>query len=110
MAIPFICPSLEEFMMSLRMFAGKDVTRALCLGCKRDDCLVRSTEGLTEKELNEGKRWLSFFQMHDKYPYMGQLEGVDSEAWLDALVEDTLTEAEKNKLEGKAPPELPILN
>jgi predicted heme/steroid binding protein len=85
---------------SYGMFAGKDVTRALCLGCKEDKCLVRSTEGLTQKELDEGKRWLSFFQLHDKYHYVGKLEGLDSEAWLDSLVEDTLIEAKKMKAKG----------
>jgi membrane-associated progesterone receptor component len=75
------------------MFAGKDVTRALCTGCKQPECLVRSTEGLSDKEIDEGKRWLSFFQLHDKYPFVGQLERLDSEAWLDGLVEETLKAA-----------------
>ena len=85
---------------SYGMFAGKDVTRALCLGCKDDECLVRSTEGLKDKELDEGKRWLSFFQLHDKYHYVGSLERVDSEAWLDSLVQETLIETQKMKEEG----------
>ncbi|KAG7356391.1 cytochrome b5-like heme/steroid binding domain containing protein [Nitzschia inconspicua] len=95
---------------SYSMFAGKDVTRALCLGCKTPECLVRSTEGLTEKQLDEGKRWLSFFQLHDKYPYIGRLERLDSEAWLDSLVEDSLLDAEKKKQEGNGNPEQPIMH
>lgn len=91
------------------MFAGKDVTRALCLGCKKPECLVRSTEGLTEKQLDEGKRWLSFFQLHDKYHFVGYLERLDSEAWLDSLVADTLIKAEQQKEEGFTP-EIPIMN
>lgn len=87
---------------SYGMFAGKDVTRALCLGCKEQECLVRSTVGLTEKQIDEGKRWLSFFQLHDKYHFMGNLEGVDSEAWLDDLVESTLKETE-----GQQPLDIP---
>ena len=75
---------------SYGMFAGKDVTRGLCLGCKSEECLVRSTEGLTGKQLDEGKRWLSFFQLHDKYHFVGKLESGDSEAWLDALVDSTI--------------------
>ena len=71
---------------SYSMFAGRDVTRALCMGCKTEECLVRNTDGLTEKQLAEGKRWLSFFQLHDKYSYVGDLEG-DREGWLDALIE-----------------------
>eukprot|EP00980_Cylindrotheca_fusiformis_P005672 scaffold1184_cov132-Cylindrotheca_fusiformis.AAC.93 len=82
------------------MFAGKDVTRALCTGCKSDECLVRNTDGLTEKQLAEGKRWLSFFQLHDKYSYVGDLEG-DREAWLDALIEsDIKTKAPEKQEEG----------
>lgn len=72
------------------MFAGKDVTRGLCLGCKELECLVRSTEGLSEGQIDEGKRWLSFFHMHDKYHYVGSMESLDSEAWLDALIEDAI--------------------
>jgi len=74
------------------MFAGKDVTRALCLGCMGEECLVRSTEGLSEAQINEGKRWLSFFHMHDKYQYVGSMESLDSEAWLDALIEDAIAQ------------------
>ena len=69
------------------MFAGRDVTRALCLGCLEPECLVRSTEGLTQKQLQEGKRWLSFFHTHDKYQHVGNMETLDSEARLDTLVE-----------------------
>merc|ERR1711937_699764 len=72
---------------SYEMFAGRDVTRALCLGCLGPECLVRSTEGLTQKQLQEGKRWLSFFHTHDKYKYVGNMETLDSEARMDILVE-----------------------
>lgn len=75
---------------SYSMFAGKDVTRALCLGCKQPECLVRSTEGLTKDQINEGKRWLSFFHLHDKYNFVGKMESLDSELWLDTLIEDAL--------------------
>jgi len=76
---------------SYSMFAGKDVTRALCLGCKQPECLIRSTEGLTEDQINEGKRWLSFFHLHDKYSFVGKMESLDSEAWLDTLIEDAIS-------------------
>jgi predicted heme/steroid binding protein len=82
---------------SYAMFSGKDVTRALCLGCKESKCLIRSTEGLDEKQISEGKRWLSFFELHDKYHHIGNLEKIDSEAWLDALVEDTLSNNNNKK-------------
>jgi len=78
---------------SYEMFAGKDVTRGLCLGCKTPECLVRSTDGLTENQIDEGKRWLSFFQSHDKYSLVGTMERIDSESWLDELVEDTVVAA-----------------
>jgi membrane-associated progesterone receptor component len=81
---------------SYHMFAGKDVTRALCTGRKEAEFLVRSTEGLTERHINEGKRWLSFFELHDKYNYIGSMERIDSETWLDALVEEAVAKG-KNK-------------
>mmetsp|Transcript_19312 Transcript_19312/g.53837 ORF Transcript_19312/g.53837 Transcript_19312/m.53837 type:complete len:282 (+) Transcript_19312:248-1093(+) len=75
------------------MFAGKDVTRAMCLGRKDPDSLVRSTEGLSEKQIKEGKRWLSFFELHDKYHFVGSVENLDSEAWLDALIEEAVAQS-----------------
>jgi len=84
---------------SYSMFAGKDVTRALCLGCKAPDCLVRSTEGLNEDQVKEGKRWLSFFHLHDKYNYIGSMERLDSEAWLDELIEDALAQKDSDSEE-----------
>lgn len=72
------------------MFAGKDVTRALSTGCKEEECLIRSTEGLTDKQINEGKRWLSFFQLHDKYPNVGILEDENREDWLEDLIDKTM--------------------
>lgn len=89
------------------MFAGKDVTRALSLGCMESKCLVRSTEGLDDKQINEAKRWLSFFELHDKYHHVGNLEKVDSDAFLDQLVEDTLSNQEFQNESAMIPP---ILN
>jgi len=57
---------------SYPLFAGHDITFALSTGCKT--CVEESAENLNEKQLTEGKRWLSFFQLHDKYPYVGKLE------------------------------------
>mmetsp|Transcript_618 Transcript_618/g.972 ORF Transcript_618/g.972 Transcript_618/m.972 type:complete len:227 (-) Transcript_618:55-735(-) len=54
------------------LFAGHDITYALSTGCKT--CVKETAENLEEKQLLEGKRWLSFFQLHDKYPYVGKLE------------------------------------
>mmetsp|Transcript_15709 Transcript_15709/g.33975 ORF Transcript_15709/g.33975 Transcript_15709/m.33975 type:complete len:242 (-) Transcript_15709:781-1506(-) len=79
---------------SYSMFAGRDVTRALCMASKAPQFLVRSTEGLNEKQINEGKRWLSFFELHDKYHLVGTLESLDSEAWLDALIEDAVAQSD----------------
>jgi predicted heme/steroid binding protein len=56
------------------MFAGHDITYSLSTGCRTVDCLEMSAEGLDDKLLNEGKRWLSFFHLHDKYPLVGKLE------------------------------------
>jgi len=57
---------------SYPIFAGNDITYALSTGCK--SCVEESPESLNEKQLMEGKRWLSFFQLHDKYPYVGKIE------------------------------------
>ena len=89
---------------SYHMFAGKDVTRALSTGCKEEECLVRSTEGLTKKQINEGKRWLSFFQLHDKYPFVGTLEEESREDWLEELIESAMEEKGENR-----PPIMPKL-
>jgi len=76
------------------LFAGKDVTHALSTGCMEEACLGTSkfnSKELTESQMNEGKRWLSFFQLHDKYSYVGNLveEGVDF--MIDALVIESLS-------------------
>ena len=76
---------------SYSMFCGRDVTYALSTGCKTDYCLEQGkVEDLTPKQLNEGKRWLSFFQLHDKYPLVGKLDNNPMEAmmnqWIDEIV------------------------
>lgn len=58
-------------------FAGHDVTYSLSTGCRTQDCLEMAADGLDEKLLKEGKRWLSFFHLHDKYPLLGTLENSD---------------------------------
>lgn len=87
------------------MFAGHDVTYALSTGCKTPECVdVRRSaqeteqeeppkhvlEDLTEKQLKEGKRWLSFFHLHDKYRLVGRLEE-DRDSWIDALVDSDIS-------------------
>lgn len=69
-------------------FAAKDATRAFCTGCLAAPCLIGSTKGLSEAQLLEGKRWLEFFQTHDRYGFVGVLqeEPVD----VDRLVDDAL--------------------
>ena len=70
------------------IFAGHDVTYSMCTGCRTEDCLEMSTEGLDEKLLNEGKRWLSFFHLHDKYPLVGKLESDYLEIIMSDLVDE----------------------
>jgi predicted heme/steroid binding protein len=56
-------------------FRGHDVTYSLCTGCRTEHCLSESVEKVENpKLLQEGKRWLSFFHLHDKYPLVGKLE------------------------------------
>lgn len=72
------------------MFPGRDVTYALSTGCKTEQCLERTVEELSAKQLDEGKRWLSFFQLHDKYPLVGKLDNNPMEdmmnGWIDEIV------------------------
>ena len=67
-------------------FAGHDVTFSLSTGCKTVDCLDQPIDELTEKQQREGKRWLSFFHLHDKYPLVGKLEEDHWRSLLDELV------------------------
>jgi hypothetical protein len=85
------------------MFAGHDVTYSLSTGCRTEECVEMSANDLTEKELDEGKRWLSFFHLHDKYPLVGKLEGDHLEI-IDKLVDESI----KNEHGEKIKP--PILN
>jgi predicted heme/steroid binding protein len=80
-------------------FAGKDVTYSLSTGCRTDECLTKSPDDLTEKQIVEGKRWLSFFHLHDKYPLVGRLETDYLEMILGtANVEDHVTGTEPGEL------------
>ena len=92
------------------VFAGHDVTYALSTGCFRDyECVEnRSVQELTEKELSEGKRWLSFFHLHDKYPFVGKLEEGN---YVETLLRDLIEQAEKDAeaAGGDKPLQPPIL-
>lgn len=70
------------------LFAGHDITYALSTGCRTEECVEMPPDELTEKQILEGKRWLSFFHMHDKYPLVGKLEGNYFEDLLSELVDD----------------------
>lgn len=70
------------------IFAGHDVTYSLSTGCRTKDCVEMSAEGLEDKLLNEGKRWLSFFHLHDKYHQVGKLESDYVEILMDDLVNE----------------------
>lgn len=87
-------------------FAGHDVTYSLSTGCRTDDCVERVAEGLDDKLLNEGKRWLSFFHLHDKYPLVGKLESDYLEMLMTDLVDESLVQGDE---EGK-PLKPPILS
>jgi predicted heme/steroid binding protein len=80
------------------ILAGNDVTYSLSTGCRTQSCIGRSAKELTEDQLNEGKRWLSFFHLHDKYPFKGTLE-TDH---VQILLEDLLQQ--ENSGENPLPP------
>jgi Cytochrome b5-like Heme/Steroid binding domain len=90
---------------SYSMFCGRDVTYALSTGCKTEKCLESKVEDLTEKQLNEGKRWLSFFQLHDKYPLVGKLDNNPMEKMMDQWIGEIIANKDK---EGAR--EMPPLN
>lgn len=90
------------------MFAGHDVTYALSTGCKTDYCLEDADAAdLTEAQLTEGKRWLSFFQLHDKYPFVGKLvDAVITDSKMNEWIEEAM---EKQQVEDGETPKAPIL-
>jgi predicted heme/steroid binding protein len=89
---------------------GHDVTYALATGCKACASTEKdkTAEDLSEKQLKEGKRWLSFFQLHDKYPYVGKLDATPVEAnmneWIDADIAKQLKEETEGRGEPLKPP------
>lgn len=83
-------------------FGGHDVTYSLSTGCRTDDCLFMSVEDLDEKLMKEGKRWLSFFHLHDKYPLVGKLDT----DYLEILMSELVDESVKDSTGGK--PLIPI--
>ena len=79
------------------LFAGRDATRALATGCLREHCLGSKTSDrepdsdafeLNEKSTKEAKKWVAFFETHDKYSHVGSLkDGESIEHLIDALLE-----------------------
>ena len=96
------------------MFPGRDITYALATGCK--SCAsdtTKTAQDLNQKQLDEGKRWLSFFQLHDKYPYVGKLDKNPMEEqmnlWIDQSI-TTSTSMDENDMMQKMPPPIPEMN
>jgi len=79
------------------LFAGRDATRALATGCLKEHCLGSKisdrepdsdTFELNEKSTKEAKKWVAFFETHDKYSHVGSLkDGESIEHLIDALLE-----------------------
>merc|ERR1712226_186040 len=88
-------------------FAGNDITYALATGCRTDECVDKLDyeTALSDKEQNEGKRWLSFFHLHDKYPMVGKLEegGGHFEALLNELLEEIESKSDE-EIKDNTPP------
>jgi len=85
------------------MFPGHEVTYALGTGCKTDECLEKTAQDLNEKEVDEAKRWLSFFQLHDKYAYVGKLEDNAMEAMMEAWIEEAVARHRETGEGGEMP-------
>lgn len=82
-------------------FAGHDVTFALSTGCRTQECIETGPEALSESELKEGQRWLSFFHLHDKYKLVGKLEADHLEEFLKRTDLDEIKQEDGEKV--KAP-------
>ena len=87
-------------------FAGRDVTRALSTGCLTESCLgsmVPSPTGvdsekfeLSNKTINEGKKWVSFFETHDSYKLVGVLKDSIS---MDEMIDKQIQTSEEEEIE-----------
>jgi predicted heme/steroid binding protein len=96
---------------SYPQFPGRDVTFALSTGCR--SCAsdpTKTAEDLTDAQLQEGKRWLSFFQLHDKYPYVGKLDRHPMEAQMNQWIDDAMANKDESDMERHMVPPIPILN
>lgn len=80
------------------IFAGREVTKALATGCLREDCIGSKTSlkdenemfdfDLNEKTMQEAKKWMAFFETHDKYTLVGFLkDSISIEGLIDLMVE-----------------------
>jgi membrane-associated progesterone receptor component len=85
------------------MFPGLDVTYALGSGCKSDECLIKTAQDLDEKQVEEAKRWLSYFQLHDKYAYVGKLENNPMEQMMEAWIEEAVAKQKETGEQVKIP-------
>jgi len=81
------------------LFAGHDITYALSTGCRTTDCVnqLDYATSLTTKDQEEGKRWLSFFHLHDKYPLVGKLEDGENGNHFQTLLNQLLQEVEQEQ-------------
>ena len=74
-------------------FAGRDVSFALSSGCIESSCLGVQRlhqHNFTDKEIAEGKRWLSFFETHDKYSYVGKLIYDSPDDFIDRMIDNAM--------------------
>jgi predicted heme/steroid binding protein len=84
------------------MFAGRDVTYSLSTGCKAQVCLDTPAKLLhQDDDIKEGKRWLSFFHLHDKYKLVGKMDGVDVNELISKMVTETLLQDDANNADNK---------
>jgi len=85
------------------LFAGRDSTRALATGCLQERCLGSKTSDgevgsdkfeTNERTMKEAKKWVAFFETHDKYSHVGFLkDGESIEFLIDAMLEQEIKEA-----------------
>ena len=73
-------------------FVGKDASVALAKGCTTQKCLdehhTAPSLTLSAAEEKEVQAWVEFFQLHDKYQYVGRLVDDPVEKTLDSVLRD----------------------
>lgn len=92
-----------------QIFAGREVTKALAAGCLREECIGSKSTlkdkdelfdfDLNEKTMQEAKKWMAFFETHDKYTLVGFLkDSISIEGLIDLMIEREMAKETPNMM------------